>query len=257
MKNSRNAIQKRQTDLLGLLRTHGKMGVNLIAEELNVTPATVRRDLTEMAEAGTVVREFGCAVYPVQTKMEEIEPTNIEDEKEIVRRHIAKVAADMIEDGDVVFLNSSGTASLVLEYLSSKSVTVITNNARIVNRMRGSRIQLILTGGMVFGKKQSLVGQYAMDTIRKITASKCILGVSGISSDGITSQILLETDINREMLARCSGPKIIVAEGSKIGLNQSFFSGNLQDATHLITDVSADRGALEAIRAEGLEVLCV
>jgi DeoR family fructose operon transcriptional repressor len=259
MKNSNEAIHKRQLDILTLLRSSGSLSICKIASKMNVTTATIRRDLVEMEKTGTITKSFGKASYIFHNDdLKKIEPTNIEDEKELIRRKIAKYAAGMVNDGDVIYMNSSGTASLVLEYLGNKNVTVLTNNARAIERSIGANTQLIMTGGIVFGKKESLVGQYAIDSIEKVCATKCILGVSGISAiGGITSQILLETDINRAMLKYCIGSKIIVAEGSKIGTTRIFFSGNISDATHLITDSSAGKDALAAIEECGIKVISV
>lgn len=256
MKNSRAAIQARHNEILKLLQRNGKMPVDVIAERMGVTPTTIRRDLAQMEDAGTVRRGFGSAEYLQPDNMREIEPTNIEDEKALTRRRIAKKAASLVEEGDVVFLNSSGTASLVLEYLAGKNVTVLTNNARIINRFYGSNVQILLVGGEIYGKKQSLIGQFALDTIRRVVATKCILGVSGISATGgLTSVILPETQINLLMIEQCRGPKIVVADGSKVGLTQNFYSGSLKDITHLVTDSSADRGSLQEIENAGVSII--
>ena len=164
----------------------------------------------------------------------------------------------MVDDGDVLFLNSSGTASLVLEYLKGKNVTVLTNNARIIQRYYGDNVHIILVGGELYGKKQSLIGQFALDTIGRVAATKCILGVSGISAaGGLTSVILPETQINLLMIQQSQGARIVVADGSKVGITQNFYSGNLRDITHLVTDVSADRTSLEGIAQSGVNVIRV
>lgn len=258
MKNSRDVIRKRRNEIIRALQATGKMEVGVLADRLDVTTATIRRDLTEMEREGIVVRSFGGATLKMSGDMEEIEPTNIEDEKEMVRRRIAKAAGGLVEDGDVLFLNSSGTASLVLEYLSGKSVTALTNNARIINRKLPKGSTVLLVGGEIYGKKQSLIGQFALDTIAKVVAGKCILGVSGISAEsGLTSVILPETQINMLMIEQCKGDVIVVADGSKVGITQSFDTGSLKQITYLITDSSADPSSLKAIQDAGVKVIVV
>ena len=209
-----------------------------------------------MERDGIVVRSFGSVELKIAGDMKEIEPTNIEDEKEMVRRRIAKAAADLVEDGDVFFLNSSGTASLVLEYLEGKNVTTLTNNARVINRKLLKNGTILLVGGEIYGKKQSLIGQFALDTISKVVASKCILGVSGVSAEsGLTSVILPETQVNMCMLEHCKGEKIVVADGSKVGIVQNFNTGSLESITYLITDSSADPASLRAIEEMGVKVI--
>lgn len=256
MKNSRAAIQNRQNEIIKLLQKSGKMPVELIAEQLNVTPTTIRRDLIQLEAAGTVRRGFGNAEYVHPDNMREIEPTNIQDDKELIRRRIAKRTAEMIEDGDVIFINSSGTASLVLEYISDKNITILTNNARIIQRYYSQNNHIILVGGEIYGRKQSLIGQFALDTIRRVTATKCILGVSGISATGgLTSVILPETQINLLMIQQCQGAVVVVADGSKVGVTQNFYSGNIQDVSYLVTDYSADKASLQSIKQAGVEII--
>ena len=119
--------------------------------------------------------DSGCERYTCEVDVyKRQEPTNIEDEKKMVRRAIARYAAGMVENGDVLFLNSSGTASLVVEYLGDKNVTVLTNNTQIIKRIRPRNTQILLTGGEIYGKKESLVGQLAVETISKV----CLLYTS-------------------------------------------------------------------------------
>ena len=258
MKNSRVNIESRRNAILKMLQMRRKISVDDLAEGLNVTTATIRRDLSRMEEEGTVRRGFGTAEFVQPDNMREIEPTDVEDEKAFVRRRIARRAASMIEDGDVIFMNSSGTASLVLEYVGSKNVTVLTNNARIIERRYGSNVSIILTGGEVYGKKQSLVGQFALDSIKRVSATKCILGVSGISATGgLTSRILAETQINMSMLQNCHGEKIVVTESSKVGITQNFYSGSLREIDYLITDDGADHMMINELQLSGLKVQTV
>ena len=251
MKNSKIVIQKRHNHILELLKQNRTMDVTVLAERLGVTGATIRRDLKKLEQEGTIVRSFGKVSFVGKINVEEIEPTNIEDEKKMVRRA-------MVENGDVLFLNSSGTASLVVEYLGDKNVTVLTNNTQIIKRIRPRNTQILLTGGEIYGKKESLVGQLAVETISKVTATKCILGVSGIGGNGqMTSFILPETQVNQLMLQNCNGEKIIVAEGGKIGITQNFYFGTISEATHLVTDSTADQELLERYRAAGVSTIII
>lgn len=256
MKGSREEIQKRQSDILRFLRERGTMEVTDLAEVLKVTPTTIRRDLVLLEKEGTVVRSFGKASVVTHKALEnDLKPTDITDEKEVIRRAIAQKAAGYVKDGDVLYLNSSNTASLVVEYLGDKHVTVITNNSMVLTRNRSKNVALILTGGEVYGMKYSLIGKFAADVVEKTMANICILGTGGISTTGeMTSYILPEIQINQMMLQHCSGKKIIVADGSKIGTRQSFYYGNLSEATNLITDKSANAQYIAAYQEAGIQV---
>lgn len=257
MKNSKEIIQQRQTRIVQFLRKKQLASVVELAKQFHVTPATIRRDLEALEEQGSIKRFFGGVEY-VLPQSEYVQYQTERPDIAAAKAAIAKQAASMISDGDVVFINGSSTALYVLDYMENVHASVITNNARAIDSTVPEKVDLLLTGGEVYGNRQSMVGEFALHTTRKVVASKCFLGVSGISAAfGITSAFVQEVAVNRSMLEQCSGPKIVVADSSKIGQRQSFFDYDLEKITHLITDSGADRRELEKIRAKGVEVIVV
>lgn len=262
MKNTKNSIQKRQMQIFNYLKDNGLSSVTGIAEYFNVSPITIRRDLDLLASKNLIIRHFGSAKI-MDTASIDDDPANNTNGSDSLsssakKLAIAKRAAEFLENGDSVFINSSETASHVISYIKGKSVLVITNNGRILNIEHQPGVELVLTGGEVYGNKHSLVGEFALNSLSKVASTKCILGVSGISvSGGITTKVLQETAINRMMLNHCNGPKIVVADSSKIGIEHNFYSGNINDITVLITDTNANPTEIEKIRLAGIEVILV
>ena len=257
MKNSKEIIQQRQARILQFLRQKQLASVVELAKHFHVTPATIRRDLEALEEQGSIKRFFGGVEY-ILSHGEYAQYQTSNQDLTRAKLAIAKKAAGMICTGDTIFLNSSSTALYILDYIENISASVITNNARASECSSPEAVDLILTGGEVLGNRQSLVGEFALDTTRKVVANKCFLGVSGISAaGGITSSFVQEVAVNRSMIAQCSGPRIVVADSSKIGVMQSFFDYGLDLITHLITDSGADRRELDQIRAKGVEVIVV
>ena len=257
MKNSRDIIDLRHKKILQLLQKVQTANVTDLAHRFQVTTATIRRDLEILEEQGSIKRYFGGAQYilppnvDVHYQTEKGNPTP-------AKLAIAKKAASMISPGDIVFLNSSSTALFILDYAPDVHASVITNNARAIHCKYPESIDLMLTGGEVYGNKQSLVGEFAISSTKKVTASKCFLGASGVSSlGGVTSSIVQEVAVNQSMIAQCSGPKIVVADSSKIGTRQNFLSYGLDQITHLITDSGADPRELERINNCGVEIITV
>ncbi len=255
MKSSNAVIKLRQKKLLEHLQTAKNDSVTRIASKLGVSAITVRRDLDLLEKQGYVQRNFGSASYVLPPNVD-VQYTTPQGNPSPDKCIIAKKAASLIHDGDIVFFNSSSTVLCILDYIEANNVTIITNNGRALYAHRKRGIDLMLTGGEVYGQKQSLVGEFAFSALAQITATKCFLGVSGISvAGGITSAVIQETAVNRQMLARCIGPKIVVTEGAKIGITRSFFSGNLNEVTHLITDSTANADEIENIKQNGITVL--
>lgn len=260
MKNSKAAIEGRQGRLIEYVKQKGSASVNELAENFGVSLVTVRRDLDTLEAQGQVERFFGGV--RMFAKPDENEKNAIVEfgnlRQKTARSAIAKMAETFIQDGDTVFLNSSATAMLILDYIQGKHVTIITNNGRSLYCPHDNSVELVLTGGEVYGNKQSLVGQFALQAIRQVRSTKCILGVSGISAaGGITSAVVQETAVNQAMLQNCVGQKIVVADGSKVGMVRNFVSGNASDIDLLITDQSAPSPEVEKLKAVGVEVVLV
>lgn len=257
MKNSKEIIQQRQTRIVQFLRKKQLASVVELAKQFHVTPATIRRDLEALEEQGIIKRFFGGVEY-VLPQSEYVQYQTEKPDIAAAKNAIAQRAAAMISDGDVVFINGSSTALYVLEHMEKVQASVITNNARAIDSTVPETVDLLLTGGEIAGNRQSMVGEFALNATRNVVASKCFLGVSGISAAfGITSAFVQEVAVNRSMLEQCSGPKIVVADSTKIGQRQSFFDYDLDKITHLITDSGANPKELEKIRAQGVDVIVV
>lgn len=257
MKNSKELIQQRQARILQFLRQKQLASVTELAQHFHVTPATIRRDLEALEDQGSIKRFFGGVEY-ILPQSEYVRYQTSQQDLTPVKQAIAKKAASLISDGDTIFINGSSTALYILDYMDNVHTSVITNNARAIDCSVPEAVDLILTGGEMYGNRQSLVGEFALDTTRKVIANKCFLGVSGISAaGGVTSSFVQEVAVNRSMLAQCSGPKIVVADSTKIGTMKNFFDYGLEQITHLITDSAADKRELDQIRAKGVEVIVI
>ena len=118
------------------------------------------------------------------------------------------------------------------------------------------KIEVILTGGQVYGRKQSMIGDIATQIISTITATKCFIGVSGIASHcGISTSVFQETTINMKMLENCNGPTFVLADSSKIGIHHNFSSGSIDNVNYVITDKNADESEVKKLEEKGVKVI--
>lgn len=258
MKNSSGLVSKRQQLILQYLKENGTVKVDDLSKKLGVSPITIRRDLQLFEDNGIVEKFYGGATL-VERALDDDPSFSASSEEYVSQKHaIANRAASLVEDGDIIFINSSSTALLILEYLEDKQVTVVTNNGKALQISSSPNIDLVLTGGEVNRRKLCMVGDYATHLLSKISADKCFLGVSGVSAAlGISTSVLQETTINSMMLKKCNGPTIILADSSKVGKNHNFLIGEINRISYLITDSNADPEELELIRTKGIEVLTV
>ncbi|NFT91836.1 DeoR/GlpR transcriptional regulator [Clostridium botulinum] len=258
MKNTKSIVSKRREKILDYLKSNESINTNDLAEILEISPLTLRRDLQALDEQGLIVRYYGGAklandINNSENILKETDTDLLLNKKKNI---IAKYAADLIKDGDTVFINSSSTALLMLKYLGNKRVYIVTNNGKALQVTIPPNVELVLTGGQVYERKQSLVGDFATYILSKITADKCFLGVSGITSDsGISTSVLQETLINHEMINRCNGPVYILADSSKVGRHHNFSSGDIEEISHLITDSDVDKNELNLLKEKNVDTI--
>ena len=257
MKNSKSVVFKRQQELLKELKEKGVIDVDTVAQDLNVSPTTVRRDLQMFEKQHLITRFHGGARLLTDTFSEEdpsLVPISRSDQSQ--KRAIARYAATLIEDGDTIFINSSSTTLLLLDYIRGKRVVVVTNNGNAVGHPKDPKVELILTGGELYDRKQSMVGEFALHTLSKITADKAFIGVGGISVDGgLTTSVLQETAVNELMMRRCKGNCYVLTATPKIGRQHNFLSGTIDHVAAIITGRGADHEELSRLQAREIKVI--
>lgn len=252
MKMNKAVVDARRNEIMKEIQCKGKALVDDLAMKLKVSPLTIRRDLQYWEEMGAVERFYGGAKL-VQSFVENDDP---QLSNELYKHAIAKYAAQYIQDGDTIFINTSSTALLVIKYIKNKRVTVITNNGKAIFTEHDPMVSICLTGGELRIPKESMVGDFALNNLNKVSASKAFLGCSGFSvASGMTTAILQEVAINEVMINRCIGETFILADHTKIGNNHSFISGAIQSFNYLITDNLADEEELVSMEDTGIKIV--
>lgn len=265
MKTSKNEIISRHNEIINYLRKNNCVEISVLADMFHVSDTTMRRDIHLLSKHGEAIR---CKNNICMLDVGKSHPT-FDDERGSFacsneKEKIAQRAAALIEDGDTVFFNSSSTVLRIIPYIKNKSVTIVTNNGRSLFIDRDSNIDLVLIGGEVIGNtkianaKMYTAGVLALEAIQKISATKCILGVSGISvKGGLTSMAIQDPAVNQAMIQQCQGPVIVVADHRKVKIQHSFFFCSLSKISCLITDSESDAEELDNIRQNGVEVITV
>jgi DeoR/GlpR family transcriptional regulator of sugar metabolism len=182
---------------------------------LEASEATVRRDLEWLERKGILERTHGGAVLNQRVIFEQeyqLRLKNFPEEK----KRIGELAASLVEEGDIVFINSGTTATQVFPHIPrSPRIMVFTNNVSALVDIGDPGFSLNLTGGEFQARSNSLSGRFALDNLNMVFANKLILGVDGISlKHGLTVPTNPEAEVVRKMIERTKG-KIIIASGGR------------------------------------------
>jgi DeoR/GlpR family transcriptional regulator of sugar metabolism len=223
---------------------------------LETSEATVRRDLEWMETEGILERTHGGAILNQRLTAEPEYLQRVQKNPE-EKRGIGMLAADLIEPGDIVFINSGTTTTQVIHHIrGGAGISVFTNNMNAALEMGDPGFQLNLLGGEYQPRSRSSAGRFAIEGLRQVYANKCILGMDGVSlKHGCTVPTNPEAEIVRKMIERTRGQVIITADHSKWGVVSNFEVAMIDEIDKLVTDEGVDPSAVDSLSEHSVECL--
>ncbi len=223
---------------------------------LDASEATVRRDLEWLEQDGILERTHGGAILS-QRMITEPEYRQRAQHHPDEKRRIGAMAASLIENGDIVFINSGTTTTQVIHQIRDDAeITIFTNNLNAALEMGEPGFGHYLVGGEYQPRSKSLAGRFAMENLKQVYANKAIFGVDGISlKHGCTVPTNGEAEVVRQMIERTMGRIIVVADHSKWGVVSNFQIATIDEVDILVTDETLDKSALNSLSAHSVESL--
>jgi DeoR family fructose operon transcriptional repressor len=223
---------------------------------LETSEATVRRDLEWLEQKGILERTHGGAILNQRVIFEQEYQQRAQHFPEEKKR-IGELAASLIEDGDIVFINSGTTATQVLQHIRRDlRITVFTNNVNAALELGDPGFHYYLTGGEFQSRSNSLAGRFALDNLNLVFANKVILGVDGISlKHGCTVPTNPEAEVVRKMIDQTKGQIIVVADHSKWGAVSNFPIATVDEVDKFVTDSGLSKSAMQELAEHSVETL--
>lgn len=240
------AIERRM-NIVKAVNMHKTATVAEIAEWLETSPATVRRDLTWLDEQGLIARTRGGATaidYPSQTLLRRSVPAYELRLNEYIeeKQAIGQSAAEHIHDGETIILDASSTNHYVLPFLAGKrDLTIITNSLYISKELMTISetipgLTVICSGGTLFMRSHSFIGMLAEQALSQFYVDKAFIGLRGISlHHGLTSPFPEEIPVKRQMIKNAR-QVFILADHTKFNQTLASLIAPLNVVHTLITD---------------------
>jgi DeoR family glycerol-3-phosphate regulon repressor len=229
-------LTPRKSDILEIARQAGRVSVDDLATGFGVTVQTIRRDLTELCEAGLLARTHGGAMLPSGvTNIAYAERRRLSAD---AKDAIARTAAALIPPGASLFLNIGTTTEAVARALmDTPNLMVVTNNLNVAQIMGAHpTAEVILTGGRLRRADGGLTGDIAVETIRQFKVDMAVIGASALDAEGD----LLDFDegevrVSRAILSQARGA-MLVADTGKLSRAAPVRIASLRDVDRWITD---------------------
>ena len=228
-------VEERRQRVLDLVSKQGFVALRDLAQALQASESTVRRDIDHWVEEKMLRRTHGGAVYvggaaPLPA-LEERTGAQLEE-----KRQIARAAASRIQDGDSVLLDGGTTTLEVARLLVGRAVQIVTNSLPIA-MLFASRHEadLVLLGGYIYPRTGVALGPWALRMMEDIHVHQAILSVGGITDKGLFNSNLLLVETERQMM-RCADEVVVVADHTKVGRPALAYLCELSTIDTLIVD---------------------
>lgn len=225
-----------------------------LAEYVGVSLSTVRRDLTALEQKGTVRRTHGGARL-VNLRSEEFVFSERDTHQLAEKEAIGKACVQLIKPGQSLIIDVGTTVYHVARNLESMPLQIVTNSLPVANLFVSSiRVELVVTGGVVYPRLGALVGPQTVEAFSKIHADVAIMGAGGITIDGITNSHGLMIDIQKAMINAAS-KVIFCLDHTKFGRKSMLPLCGLDVPDIIVTDSNAPADLVNELRTRGIEVV--
>ncbi|MFC6016585.1 DeoR/GlpR family DNA-binding transcription regulator [Plantactinospora solaniradicis] len=248
--------EERQQEILRLARAEGRVDVMALAEGMNVTAETIRRDLTVLERAGVLRRVHGGAI-PVERIG--FEPALAARDAVLIneKERIAKAALAELPDEGAVILDAGTTTARLAQLLPSDRELTVVVNSPVLAASLGVKpnLTVLLLGGRLRGKTLATVDDWALRPLAEMYVDVAFMGTNGCSVErGMTTPDPAEAAVKRAMIG-AARRVVLLADHTKIGNDYLARFGTLADLDLLITDSGLDEELADEVEATGVRVV--
>jgi DeoR family glycerol-3-phosphate regulon repressor len=247
-------VSPRQSEILDRARRAGRVDVDGLASEFDVTPQTIRKDLNELCERGMLQRVHGGAVLPsgIANYAYDARRQLASDAKQL----IGKRAAALIPDNASIMLNIGTTTEQVARALRQHDgIMAITNNINVANILRSAPdVEVIIAGGQVRPSDGGIVGEATVDFIRQFKVDYAVIGASAIDADGtIFDYDFREVRVAREILSHAR-QTLLVADAMKFERSAPVRIAHLSQIDIFVTDTAPPESVADICREHNVRI---
>lgn len=245
--------QERHHEIKKIVREYRRLNFAKLQALIQVSPATLRRDLTELEKSGEIIRVHGGVMDPSYVRSE------ISFDERLLKYHTAKKAIafkvnSLIPAGASVFVDAGSTcleAGKIL--LGRKDIRIITHSVALIANSLHGQAELLSIGGALRRVSGALVGGQALGALSKIYADFALIGASGMTQEGCSTTELSEAEMKRAVLERAKR-KILLADSSKWQEASTINFAKWTELDDWVTDQKLPATDEKALRTNNLEL---
>lgn len=245
----------RHDQLVHFITERGYMNIEELAQLLDVSTQTVRRDIRKLSELGLITRHHGGA-----GRTSSVMNTSFE-QRELSLTHeklaMAEAIADYLPERCTVFVTIGTTVEAIARaLLGRKGLRIITNSHRVAHILyKNQELEVMVPGGTLRSVNGGIIGPSAINFIEGFRADYLITSIGAIDNDGT----LLEFDVNESMVAKTmmahARHTLLVADHTKFNASAAVSVGNIRDVKAFVTDIQPPASFNQLLKQEKVELI--
>lgn len=248
------SMQQRREGILVKAYQHGRVEVSALSSELGVSEATVRRDLRNLADEGLLELNHGGASITRASDHSFLSKAvrNVD-----AKRIIGQLAADMVMDGDQIFLDSGTTCFEMTRYLrSKKGLSVIVNSIRTAQELYSPGMNVVILGGQYRPDRMDSIGPMAAASLERLRGYRAFFGSDGLGMDfGPTATDIESASIFGQAVQNAR-EAVLLIDGSKFDAPALYRIVKWPAVSTVVTDRQPETAWLEFFNNQGINVVC-
>jgi DeoR/GlpR family transcriptional regulator of sugar metabolism len=251
-------MDERHKRILDLLEAEGEIKVENLADRLNVSQVTMRKDLDILETQGMVERIHGSAIFSQRNRFNTAFLEELQTQA-TAKKLIAQAAVDYIKEGDSIILDAGTTTFWLAQALAGKfkSLLVITNSLPAAFELSKAGYKILLIGGEVLNHSLALTGPITVNNLESYHVDRAFLGTSGISlSHGYSTADSNDADVKEQMI-RAAEKTYILTDSSKFERNCLVSFADFSDIHLTITDSGISSKVFKEFQKRGVELRVV
>lgn len=239
-----------------LLQENNTISIDDLCSIFDVSKNTIRRDIAILDKEDIIEKVYGGIM--LKEHKGEPEPFTLREGKHTrAKKIVARQAARLVNDGDVIFIDSGTTTMHLLPYLANiKNLTILTTSLYVINEaLNYPHFNLICTGGTLYYPSKAFVGTSVLNCLDKYNVSKSFMSSTGISiENGVTNTSPLESETKKIMMSK-GAPKILLIDSSKIGISALMTYAGLKNFDIIVLNEAPSKRYIEYFQSNRIELI--
>ena len=246
---------RRLEEMEKLIQEQGSATMEELRDAFQVSINTVRRDVAELVENGSAEKVYGGVRAVQRAGLVPYEERSLTPSS--AKKALCEAAAPMVQDGDIVFVDSGTTTVHLMQWLQDRRITIITNSIEVIwLAMDHPNIRLIVLPGELRRSTHSIAGDESADFLSRFNTTIAFMAATGVSRGGVTNSSEVEYAIKKAAVEHTE-KAVLMVTGDKFGVTSLLTYASLNAFQRIVTDHRIPDEWMERLEAEGIEVVKV